>query len=220
MKRRYFKSLFLIDSDYTQYDCNLTLFFIERNIHFNFKTETHIYDYFTECFFFSLKNASFNEVIIDRNELIFTHPLAYFFWLYLSFVLYVGFYWCKNVPIKREKVQVISNETNVDSLKKEKNNNLSKTWASTFQQKNEGSSKSFDEKNEQFEFKSTGIKSRDDSNIKLAPLDKTNVQDNDETKSISIKFQSFESIIELNVEVVSKSKTSSALNQDLKTKSL
>ena len=108
LTRRYFKSLFLIDSNYTQYDCNLTLFFIERNVHFNFKTETHIFDYFSECSFFSLKNASYkNELIINRNELIFTNPLAYFFWLWLLFVLYVGFYWCKNFPIKRENEKLL-----------------------------------------------------------------------------------------------------------------
>ena len=197
LKRRYFKSLFLIDSNYTQYDCNLTLFFIERNIHFNFKTETHIYDYFTECFFFSLKNASFNELIINRNELIFTNPLAYFFWLYLSFVLYVGFYWCQNIPIKREKEETSSNETNDEFLEKEEN--LLEISLSQARQNNEGTSKDFDEKIEPI-----GKNACDDSSIQLPPLNKTNVQVNEE--KIKIKFQFNERIIMLNENDLSRSK--------------
>ena len=101
LQRRYFKSLFLIDSNYTDYDCNLTLFFIERNIHFNFKTETHIFDYFGACSMLSIKNGAYNELAaINRNNFIFSNLLAYFFWIYLSFVLSIGVYLCKNFPIE------------------------------------------------------------------------------------------------------------------------
>ena len=56
LKRAFFKSLFLI-SNYAQYDCNLALFFLRNNVHFNFKTETHIFDYFNECSLMTIKNS-------------------------------------------------------------------------------------------------------------------------------------------------------------------
>jgi len=39
LKRHFYKSLFLT-ANCIQYDCDMTLFFIENNVHYNFKTET------------------------------------------------------------------------------------------------------------------------------------------------------------------------------------
>jgi hypothetical protein len=69
------------------------LFFIRKNVHFNFKTETEIFDYFNQCSLISIKNATLNDSLIkDRNSLIFTDFGVYFFWFYLLFVLAFGFY--------------------------------------------------------------------------------------------------------------------------------
>ena len=88
----FFKSLFLT-SKYSKYDCNLTLFFIRKNVHFNFKTETEIFDYFSQCSLISIKNTTLNDSLVkDRNSLIFKDFGVYFFWLYLLFVLLLGFY--------------------------------------------------------------------------------------------------------------------------------
>ena len=132
LKRRYFKSLFLIDLNYTKYDCNLTLFFIRRNVHFNFKTETHIFDYFSECSLLAIKNASFNSLTnVSRVEMIFSDFLAYLFWLILLLVLFIGIYCCKNVPIERDGIQNVSlnesKKTNTNSLEKVTYNNLKKS---------------------------------------------------------------------------------------------
>ena len=103
LNRPYFKSLFLISyyNDSKLYDCNLTLFFIRNNIHFNFKTETQIFDYFSQCFDLKIKDSIF--LVEDSFSLIFSFNgefapsiLAYFFWFYILFVLSIGFYWCVN----------------------------------------------------------------------------------------------------------------------------
>ena len=93
----FFKSLFLTskyDSPQSnKYDCNLTLFFIRKNVHFNFKTETEIFDYFSQCSLISIKNTALNGFLIkDRNSLIFKDFGVYFFWLYLLCVLAFIFY--------------------------------------------------------------------------------------------------------------------------------
>ena len=88
----FFKSLFLT-SKYSKYDCNLTLFFIRKNVHFNFKTETEIFDYFSQCSLISIKNTTLNDSLLrDRNILIFKDFGVYFFWLYLLSVLAFIFY--------------------------------------------------------------------------------------------------------------------------------
>ena len=87
LEQDWYKSLFLI-SNYDQYDCDLTLFFIGQNVHYNFKTETQIFDYFNECSQLRIKNVSSesNELFI-RNDLIFSDFLFYFFYLTLVFIL-------------------------------------------------------------------------------------------------------------------------------------
>ena len=111
LNRRYFKSLFLI-SNYNEskdYDCNLTLFFIRNNIHFNFKTETHIFDYFSQCFNLKIKDSLIITVEIEFNLLfrldkhISENLWAFFFWAYLVFVLCIGFYWCSNNKLDIKK---------------------------------------------------------------------------------------------------------------------
>ena len=94
LSRAYFKSLFLITS-YDSYECELTLLFMRQNIHFNFKTETNIFDYFSECSKKSIKDwpRLANELILkDKNRKIFTNFLFYFFWLTLFLILLLGFY--------------------------------------------------------------------------------------------------------------------------------
>jgi Leucine-rich repeat (LRR) protein len=92
LNRSYFKSLFL-SSAYTPklYDCNLTLCFILRNVHFNFKTEQEIFDYYNECSSLVIKNSTFlpNE-ITKKNALVFTNALIYPFYFYL-FCLFLLF---------------------------------------------------------------------------------------------------------------------------------
>ena len=61
----FLKSLFLTSKydSQSKYDCNLTLFFIRKNVHFNFKTETEIFDYFNQCSLISIKNTTLNDSI-------------------------------------------------------------------------------------------------------------------------------------------------------------
>ena len=79
---------------------NWTLYFIRKNVHFNFKTETHIHDYFSQCSNLAIKNFKFSpeETIVNRflsfDKHMFTNVLPFFFWLYILFVLGVGFFWC------------------------------------------------------------------------------------------------------------------------------
>lgn len=80
----FYKSLFL-SSKYPKYDCNLTLYFISRNVHFNFKTETEMFDYFNECFLEAFVKS-------NRNHFIFSDFGLYFFWIYLLFIVLVGAY--------------------------------------------------------------------------------------------------------------------------------
>jgi Leucine-rich repeat (LRR) protein len=93
----FYKSLFL-SSKYTKYDCNLTLFFIRKNVHFNFKTETEIFDYFNECSLLTIKNSSFSVGFVksNRNHFIFSDFGVYFFWMYFIFVLIICIYFLKS----------------------------------------------------------------------------------------------------------------------------
>ena len=93
LNRNYFKSLFLIAS-YDKYDCEMSLYFLRNNVHFNFKTERDIFDYFNECSRLVIKqqqeqvkvNSENNE---NRNTMIFTNGLFYIGWLTLCFILLV-----------------------------------------------------------------------------------------------------------------------------------
>ncbi len=90
----FYKSLFLI-SKYTKYDCNLTLYFISKNVHFNFKTETEIFDYFNECSLLTIKKMTLLDNSLSkstRNYLIFTDFGVYFFWSYLIYVAFLAIY--------------------------------------------------------------------------------------------------------------------------------
>ena len=95
--KSYFKSLFLT-SAYIQYDCEMTLFFIKKNVHFNFKTESDIFDYFNECSLLSIKNFTYllndgpTSGQIGSVSRIFSDFRAYFFWAFLLFVVTLGVY--------------------------------------------------------------------------------------------------------------------------------
>ncbi len=90
LKRQLYKSLFLFSS-YEQYDCNLTLFFSANNIHYNFKTEIEMYDYFSECSQIKIKNSAQNSIIsIDRDSRIFSNIFFYMFYLTLMFIIFMG----------------------------------------------------------------------------------------------------------------------------------
>ncbi len=92
LSRSYFKSLFLI-SEYSEYDCNLTLFFIENSIHLNFKTETHIYDYFSECSLLTIKSGNTTDSLTSNKVfLILTNVAFYFFWAILVLILILGLF--------------------------------------------------------------------------------------------------------------------------------
>jgi Leucine-rich repeat (LRR) protein len=94
LNRSYFKSLFLTSSYLNEaYDCNLTLYFIKSNVHFNFKTEKEIFDYFNECSSSTIKNSTFRHLEnLDRKMLIFTNPLVYPFCVYLFFIISIIIY--------------------------------------------------------------------------------------------------------------------------------
>jgi hypothetical protein len=63
----FYRSLFLI-SKYTKYYCNLTLYFISKNVHFNFKTETEIFDYFKECSLLTIESSTFSNNFVESNR--------------------------------------------------------------------------------------------------------------------------------------------------------
>ena len=106
LKRHLYKSLFLL-ANYSQYDCNMTLFFIENNVHYNFKTESNIFDYFSECSQMRIKNESqiLNVLISDRDEKIFSNIFYYMFNLTLLFILFMGFT-CFLVVKKKESLMI------------------------------------------------------------------------------------------------------------------
>ena len=96
LNRFYFKSLFITSSYINEsYDCQLSLFYIRNNIHFNFKTETEIFDYFNECNHLKIKNSSlYMDTVVARLNLVFSNYLSYSFFLYLFFVLFISFSLC------------------------------------------------------------------------------------------------------------------------------
>jgi len=92
LKRAYYKSLFLI-STYDTYMCELSLFFMRNNVHFNFKTEKDIFDYFNVCSQNVIKESpnscSKKE---DGTLYIFTNGFFYSGWIILLFITIVGLY--------------------------------------------------------------------------------------------------------------------------------
>ncbi len=94
LNRSYFKSLFLTSSYLNEtYDCDLTLFFINNNVHFNFKTEGEIYDNFSKCSSLNIKNSSIIRFEnLDRKIVIFTNPLVYPVAVYLIFIILITIY--------------------------------------------------------------------------------------------------------------------------------
>ena len=93
LKRHLYKSLFLIGT-YLDYDCNMTLFFVENNVHYNFKSESNIFDYFSQCSQMSIKNSSSSitndDLFNRRDKKIFSNILFYMFYLTLLFILFMG----------------------------------------------------------------------------------------------------------------------------------
>ena len=90
--RTYFKSLSLISSS-DKYDCGLTLDFIKQKIHFNFKTESDIFNYFSECSQMSLnKSLQANSIRINRNTYTFTEPFLFFIWITLILIIVLSLF--------------------------------------------------------------------------------------------------------------------------------
>ena len=91
--RFYFKSLSLITTDH-EYDCSLTLYFIERNIHLNLKTENHMFQYLSKCSQFSLKNKSLlneNQLVQSMNGyLVFRDVYFYLAWFLIFLIAPTG----------------------------------------------------------------------------------------------------------------------------------
>jgi len=72
---------------------------MRKNVHFNFKTEKEIFDYFNECSQLSIKigvMVNLDEEIIDRGKLIFGNVFFLFFWSLLFLIAMLGFYLLKN----------------------------------------------------------------------------------------------------------------------------
>ena len=98
----YFKSLFLM-FDYDVYDCNLTLYFMRKNIHLNFKYESHIHDYFEMCSLTKVKNSTqtINEEYEVNEDIrflkIFSNYVFWFFILTLLFILIMSIICCINI---------------------------------------------------------------------------------------------------------------------------
>ena len=91
-KRLYFKSLSLI-ATYERYDCELTLYFMRQNVHFNFKSEAHITDYLQSCAELILKRVVFfDQNSIDRNVHIFTDASFYFIVLCIFLIIIAAAY--------------------------------------------------------------------------------------------------------------------------------
>ena len=110
----YFKSLFLMtpfESNGVEYDCNLTLYFIRFNMHLNFKTESDISNYFSEC---NLKLISKNTPYYLSAEVsysVLSNGLFYFFILSLLAILcFVASY----LKIGQNKVQNNNTFTNIN----------------------------------------------------------------------------------------------------------
>ena len=94
LKRSYYKSLFL-DAIYTDgnYECERTHYFIRHNVHFNFKTEADIHDYFWSCSQTRLENDFLNSpktlLVTSRHKVIFSNPVLYLAIVNILFVLWV-----------------------------------------------------------------------------------------------------------------------------------
>ncbi len=90
LKRSYFKSLFIISSYANEsFDCLLSLYFMQNNVHYNFKYDNHFVDSRKKCIGLIIKSLSDSnsEFIIKYDANI---CLAIFFCLYLLFVVIVG----------------------------------------------------------------------------------------------------------------------------------
>jgi Leucine-rich repeat (LRR) protein len=120
LKRAYFKSLFLI-STYGTYNCELSLFFMRNNVHFNFKTEKDIFDYFNECSQIVIKESlNLNSKKSQTISYIFTNGFFYFAWMVLLFITTIGLYLGlnKTTPKRRKSLMnfVHSNELLVEDV--------------------------------------------------------------------------------------------------------
>ena len=92
LERSYYKSLFVI-SDYTNksYDCLMGLYFIQRNVHFNFKLEKHFVDSRSQCIGMTIKKSSNSmDNLSPRYDANIT--LALFLSLYILFVIILILY--------------------------------------------------------------------------------------------------------------------------------
>jgi Leucine-rich repeat (LRR) protein len=90
LKRSYFKSLFLISSYANDtYDCFMTLYFLQNNVHFNFKSENDFMNIENKCIQMKIKDSKIlnndRSIQYDAN-----FGFALFFDLYLLFVVFLS----------------------------------------------------------------------------------------------------------------------------------
>ena len=87
-QRKYFNSLFLVSLNSSfKYDCALTLYLISYNIHFNFKSEVNIYDYFHECSQIQMKFSTSEYFIDNKIIYVFTDFIFNLFILIILFII-------------------------------------------------------------------------------------------------------------------------------------
>ena len=112
----YFKSLFLMtpfESNGVEYDCNLTLYFIRFNMHLNFKTESDISNYFSECNLKLIFENTPYYLSPDVSYSVLSNGLFYFFILSLLAILcFVASYF--KTGTGKNKVQNNNTFTNIN----------------------------------------------------------------------------------------------------------
>ncbi len=92
LKRSYFKSLFLISSYANEsYDCLLSLYFLQNNVHFNFKSEIDFVNVENKCIHLSIKNSS--NLMPTNFSLRYDANICFALicWFYLFFVISLSF---------------------------------------------------------------------------------------------------------------------------------
>ena len=92
LKRSYFKSLFLISSYANEsYDCLLSLYFLQNNVHFNFKSEIDFVNVENKCIHLSIKNSS--NLMPANFSLRYDANICFALicWFYIFFVISLSF---------------------------------------------------------------------------------------------------------------------------------
>ncbi len=98
------KSLFLISSYANDtYDCLLSLYFLQKNIHFNFKSERDFMSIESKCVKMTIKNSS-NYKHDDDFSFRFEVGLGLFFCFYLLCVVLLGLILLFEKPVVKENI--------------------------------------------------------------------------------------------------------------------